>query len=79
MNELDLIARSVGYTVVALLVIAASVWWGYELRTRLALKLEHFRISNRAWTEYDEQLKKSGKGDGVRAHLHDISERTSER
>lgn len=77
----ELIAQGVGYAVAVILLMLASGWYGWEIRTRLALKLAHFRISERDWAQYDEQLKQhASKILPLRAQLHEIhEERRSER
>lgn len=69
----ELVARSVIYVLAALAVIASAVWWGWELRERLALKLEYFRITNRRWVDYDDELRRHKGRMPLRAELHDIT------
>lgn len=79
MNEID-VAKGIGYAVAAIVALAGAFWWGYEVRERLAVKLEYFRVSNRRWVEYDEQLKQQrGKLLPLRGELHDIHDRQSEK
>jgi hypothetical protein len=74
---IELIARSTIYILVTLVLLAGAFWWGWDMRARLALKLEYFRITNRQWADYDTQLKKGELP--RRAELHDIKYRESER
>ena len=78
MSEIEIVTRSLIYAGCALAVLAGCFWWGWDQRTKLALKLEHFRVTTRAWDAYDEYLKKEGKPP-ARAELHSIDERQSGR
>lgn len=62
------------YAVCACAVLAGAFWYGWELRTRLALKLEYFRVSNRRWVEYDAELANSRSKVLARAEIRDIRE-----
>lgn len=79
MTPLELILRSVVYAVGGVSVLAAAVWYGWELRERLAVKLEYFRLTNRQWADYDAQLKAHAGKVPMRAELHDINEHRGER
>lgn len=80
MTPLELVLRSVAYAFGGVAVLAAAVWWGWDLRGRLAEKLEFFRITNRQWHDYDAALKSSKERRvPLRAELRDISEHRSER
>lgn len=68
----------IGFAIV--LAMAGAFWWGWAVREQLAIKLDFFRVSDRSWVEYDEQLKQQrGKLLPLRAQLHDITERESQR
>ena len=72
----ELIFQGFGYAIAMVALMAGSFWWGYETRTRLAEKLEYFRVTNRAWREYEEELRASrNMRVPLRAELHDIGER----
>jgi hypothetical protein len=61
----------IGFAVV--LAMAGAFWWGWDVRERLAMKLEYFRITNRAWVAYDEKLRaQRGKVVPMPADLHEI-------
>lgn len=79
MSEVEIIARSAGYTIALLAVIAAAIYYGWELRAALALKIESFGITNRKWAEYDEVMKAhKSKLPPLKAQLHQIHERQSD-
>jgi hypothetical protein len=77
MNEAEIILRSAAYTITALLIIAGAVHYGWELRERLAQKIEYFGITQKRWRDYDQQLKRGELQ--PKAQLHDIRERQSEK
>ena len=78
MSDLELVTRALLYALAAAAVVGGSIHYGWQLRERLALKLEHFRITNRQWAEYDEQLKSSrGRTRGQLVGL--TSDRSSDR
>lgn len=60
MTELELIGKTVVYALVGVAMLAGAFWWGWDQRERLALKLEHFDVSNTKWHAYDVHLKKEG-------------------
>lgn len=72
----EALVRGFAYALAAAAVLAAAFWYGWEQRTRLALKLEHFRISNRRWVEYDEELKANKGRPPVLAEIHGIREQS---
>lgn len=74
MSEIEIIIRSAGYTLATVLVIGASIWYGWELREKLAIKLDYFRISPTRWHEYDEELRANKGKLPKRAQIHDITE-----
>lgn len=65
----------IGFAIV--LAMAGAFWWGYEVRDRLARKLEYFRVSNISWHAYDEYFQKEKKPPS-RAEIHAIEERERE-
>lgn len=73
--------QGIGIGFAVIVAMAAAFFWGWDCRERLAVKIEHFRVSNRQWLEYDEALKQQrGKlVPKLRADLHDINERESQR
>lgn len=74
------LAQAFGYAIAVLVLMAGAFWWGWEVRERLALKIERFRVTNRSWVEYDEELKAATtKVLPMKASLHDIRERQSEK
>jgi hypothetical protein len=66
----------VGFAIVV--AMSAAFWWGFEVRERLARKLEYFKVSNISWHAYDEHYRKEKKAP-TRAELHEIGERQSQR
>lgn len=76
----EAIAQGIGLTVAVVVGLAAAFWWGWECRGRLAEKLEYWKVTNRQWHAYDRDLKNSREGHvPLRAQVHDIHERNSER
>lgn len=69
-------AQGIGFGFAIVIAMAGAFWWGWEVRERLALKLDYFHVKDRDWVRYDEQLKQQrGKiVPSVRAELHDINE-----
>lgn len=68
----------IGFAIV--LALAAAFWWGWEVRARLAEKVEYFGVTNRRWHQYDDELRSSRtKRVPLKAELHDIHERESRR
>lgn len=76
--SIELLARAVVYALAILAVVAAAFWWGWDQRTKLALKIEHFGITNKRWVAYDDYLRKEGRPP-TRADIHAIEERQSGR
>ena len=68
----EVIIRGFGYALALLALVGAAVWYGWELRERLAHKLEYFRITNRQWNEYDAQLRANHGKVPLRAEIHDL-------
>lgn len=56
----ELLARSIIYTLCGLAVLGAAFWWGWDQRTKLALKLEFFSVTNKQWNDYDRFIQKNG-------------------
>lgn len=76
----ELLAQGAGYAFALFVGMAAAFWWGWDVRARLAEKLEYFRITNREWHRYDDALRSSRtKRVPMRAQLHEIGERQSEK
>lgn len=71
--SLEVIVRGFGYAVAVFAVLAAAIWYGWELRERLAVKLEYFRITNRQWADYDAKLKANHGKVPLRGELHEIT------
>jgi hypothetical protein len=63
--------QGIGVAVAAVLLMAGAFWWGYEVRERLALKLEFFGISDRNWRRHDKVLADSPR----RRHLPRVGRR----
>lgn len=55
------LAQGFTYGVLVAVLVAAGVWWGWELHARLAVKLEHFGITVKRWQDYDAYVRKEGK------------------
>lgn len=66
----EVIVRGFGYAIALLALIGAAVWYGWELRERLAVKIEYFRITNRQWADYDAQRRVNHGKVPLRAELH---------
>lgn len=73
----EVIAEGFGYAVAVLALLAGSFWWGWQLRGELSVKLEYFRITNRAWRRYDRDLRSSPAHHvPLRGEIHDMGERS---
>lgn len=69
------LVTGIGIAVAIVAAMAGAFWWGWECRARLAEKLEYFRITNRQWHQYDDELMASSetrKRVPLRAQFHDI-------
>jgi hypothetical protein len=66
-------AQGIGFGFAIVALMAGAFFWGYEVRARLAEKLDYFRVTNRQWHEYDDELRAS-KNHRVplRAELHQM-------
>lgn len=66
-------AYGIGLGFAVVLAMASAFYWGWEVRERLARKLEYFKVSNIQWHSYDDYFRKEKKPP-TRAELHDIRE-----
>lgn len=64
------------YGVALALLVLAAIWYGFELRSRLARKLEHFHVGQAEWHAYDDREKVR---EQERGQVFGFKERQSER
>lgn len=54
-------AQGIVIGLLGVLLMAGAFWWGYQVRAKLAEKLEFWNVTNRQWHEYDEYHRRKGK------------------